>query len=54
LALSNHLHWLSKGKPGGHKAWSYIDSTELNNAYTNALAAIGKIDTLAAYLELAS
>ena len=52
--LSNHLHWLSKGKPGGHKAWSFIDSPELNNAYANALAAIGKTDTLVAFLELAS
>ena len=52
--LSNHLHWLSKGKPGGHKAWSFIDSPELNNAYANALAAVGKTDTLVAYLELAS
>ena len=51
--LSNHLHWLSKGKPGGHKAWSFIDSPELNNAYANALAAIGKTDTLVAFLELA-
>ena len=52
--LSNHLHWLSKGKPGGHKAWSFIDSPELNNAYANALAAIGKTDTLVAFLEPAS
>ena len=52
--LSNHLHWLSKGMPGGHKAWSFIDSPELNNAYVNALAAIGKTDTLVAFLELAS
>ena len=21
--LSNHLYWLSKGKPGGHKVWSF-------------------------------
>ena len=52
--LSNHLYWLSKGKPGGHKAFSFIDSPELNNAYANALAAVGKTDTLVAYLELAS
>ena len=52
--LSNHLHWLSKGKPGVHKAWSFIDSPELNNAYANALAAIGKTDTLVAFLEPAS
>lgn len=52
--LSNHLHWLSQGKPGGHQKWAFLDSPELNIAYTNALAAMGKCDTLIAHLELAS
>lgn len=51
--LSNHLHWLSQGKPGGHQKWPFLDSTELQIAYANALAAIGKCDTLIAHLELA-
>lgn len=51
--LSNHLHWLSQGKPGGHQKWSFLDSPELQIAYANALAAIGKCDTLIAHLELA-
>ena len=50
--LSNHLYWLSQNKPGGHQKWSFLDSPELNVAYSNALAAIGKCDTLIAYLEL--
>jgi 2-polyprenyl-3-methyl-5-hydroxy-6-metoxy-1,4-benzoquinol methylase len=49
--LSNHLHWLSHGKPGGHQKWAFLDSPELSNAYANALAAMGKCDTLIAHLE---
>ncbi len=49
--LSNHLHWLSQGKPGGHQKWAFLDSPELNKAYANTLAAMGKCDTLIAYLE---
>jgi 2-polyprenyl-3-methyl-5-hydroxy-6-metoxy-1,4-benzoquinol methylase len=50
--LSNHLHWLSQNKPGGHLKWSFLDSPELKSAYSNALAAIGKCDSLIAHLEL--
>ncbi len=50
--LSNHLHWLSKGKPGGHQQWNFLDSADLNQAYAGALAAMGKCDTLIAHLEL--
>jgi 2-polyprenyl-3-methyl-5-hydroxy-6-metoxy-1,4-benzoquinol methylase len=50
--LSNHLHWLSKGKAGGHKYWGFLDSPEMANAYANTLASLGKTDTLIAYLEL--
>jgi cyclopropane fatty-acyl-phospholipid synthase-like methyltransferase len=49
--LSNHLHWLSRGKPGGHKAWSFLDAPEVNAAYAASLATIGKCDTLVAYIE---
>ncbi len=46
--LSNHLHWLAKGKPGGHKTWSFLDSEELHTAYEKQLAAIGCCDTIIA------
>lgn len=49
--LSNHLYWLSRNQPGGHKHWSFLDSPELKNAYANTLAAVGKCDTLIAHLE---
>ena len=50
--LSNHLHWLSKGRSGGHSSWAFLDTPELTRAYSNALAAIGKCDSLIAYLEI--
>ena len=51
--LSNHLHWLSQGKPGGHQKWAFLDSPELQTAYANSLASAAKCDTLIAHLELA-
>lgn len=48
--LSNHLYWLAKGKPGGHQAWNFLDSDELNSAYEARLAALGVTDTLIACL----
>ncbi len=46
--LSNHLHWLANGKPGGHQKWHFLDSQELHAAYLKQLAAIGKCDTILA------
>ena len=44
--LSNHLYWLAKGKPGGHKEWSFLNSPELNAAYEKQLASIDGCDTI--------
>jgi len=49
--LSNHLHWLSRHRPGGHERWSFLDTPILNEAYANSLAALGKCDTLIAFIE---
>jgi 2-polyprenyl-3-methyl-5-hydroxy-6-metoxy-1,4-benzoquinol methylase len=46
--LSNHLHWLSTGKPGGHAEWSFLDSEALNKAYEEQLAGLGLTDTIMA------
>ena len=48
--LSNHLHWLATGGPGGHKTWSQIDSPELDAAYAASLARMGACDTIFASL----
>jgi SAM-dependent methyltransferase len=50
--LSNHLHWLANGKPGGHQLWSVLDSDELSNAYEAKLASLGITDTLIASFSL--
>jgi len=44
--LSNHLHWLSSGKPGGHLHLNMLDNPMLTEAYEMALAAVGKCDTI--------
>jgi len=49
--LSNHLHWLSKGKPGGHQNWAFLDSPALHEAYSNVLAKINRSDTVIGYFE---
>jgi len=47
--LSNHLTWLAKGRPGGHKsALSALDTSELRGAYEAALNRIDATDTLVA------
>jgi hypothetical protein len=48
--LANHLHWLSKGKPGGHVKWPHMVEDRLDQAYAEQLADLGKCDTLVATL----
>ena len=45
-SLSNHLYWLAKGKPAGHKKWSFLNNNQLDQEYGHQLAAIGKTDTI--------
>ena len=46
--LSNHLYWLSNGKPGGHQKWHFLNSPDMHAAYEKQLAAISKCDTIVA------
>ena len=46
--LSNHLYWLAKGRPGGHKIWGFLDSEEINKAYEKQLTLAGICDTIIA------
>ncbi len=50
--LSNHLHWLAAGGPGGHQAWGFLDTPELERAYEASLASLGLCDTLIAGFSL--
>ena len=48
-SLANHMHWLWKAKPGGHKSiLAAIETGNLKEAYKEALAAIDATDTLVA------
>lgn len=44
--LSNHLYWLSNGKPGGHNHFALLNNVSINKEYESMLATIGKCDTL--------
>jgi hypothetical protein len=46
--LANHLYWLTSGKPGGHKEWSFLINPELDRSYSNVLKQINRTDTLIA------
>lgn len=46
--LSNHLYWLSQGKPGGHIQWSFLDNEQINLDYESVLASLGLCDTILA------
>ncbi|TGM82281.1 class I SAM-dependent methyltransferase [Leptospira mtsangambouensis] len=50
--LSNHLYWLAKGKPGGHKFWNHLNSDILDQTYESVLAASGLTDTIIASVSL--
>lgn len=50
--VSNHLHWLAKGAPGGHQKWAFLDSPALSAAYEAQLAALGLTDTVIASLSI--
>ena len=49
--LSNHLYWLSKGRPDGNKEWEILSSPDLNIAYAEILAKIGRSDTIIGIFE---
>jgi SAM-dependent methyltransferase len=44
----NHLYWLAKGKPGGHKVWAHLSSPALDEAYAIRLGELEASDTLLA------
>ena len=46
--LSNHLHWLRHGLPGGHEKWGFIDQPDLMAAYSENLMRIDQTDTIIA------
>lgn len=49
--LANHLHWMSKKKPGGHIHWSLLSSPGLDTEYAAMLERLDMTDTLIAVAE---
>jgi 2-polyprenyl-3-methyl-5-hydroxy-6-metoxy-1,4-benzoquinol methylase len=50
--LANHLNWLSKGVPGGHKSLlSALDTPDLHAAYENSMRKLDTTDTIIAIAE---
>jgi len=49
--LSNHLHWLSKDKPGGHEKWDFLNTEEIDRAYHAVLDKQDRCDTIWAELK---
>ena len=47
-SLANHMYWLSKGQPGGHYKWAFLEDSETDNTYGNMLARLGIADTIIA------
>ena len=46
--ISNHLYWLSKNKPGGHKIWDFFNDKIINRKYSDILCKRNFGDTLIA------
>jgi SAM-dependent methyltransferase len=49
--LSNHMHWMIAGKPGGHGRFDEVFTEELRAAYAETLKARFLCDTLFAVVE---
>jgi hypothetical protein len=50
--LANHLYWLAKGKPGGHKVWALLGAPGVDAEYAAKLAELRVTDTLVATASL--
>jgi len=48
--LANHLYWLARGKPGGHKKWNYLSEGNINEEYNKLLFSLDMSDTLIIHL----
>jgi len=44
--LSNHIYWLAKGLPNGHKELDFLNCEMLDKAYEKKLASVGCCDTI--------
>ncbi|QCG93040.1 class I SAM-dependent methyltransferase (plasmid) [Azospirillum sp. TSA2s] len=47
--IANHMHWLSKGLPGGHNEWNYLSNPIMDELYEKQLSSLDMTDTLVAW-----
>lgn len=50
FGLANHLYWLRHGKPGGHKIWSFLETSTVFAEYSRTLASVDMSDSLVAQI----
>lgn len=50
--ITNHLHWLAKGEPGGHERWKQLYTDELEQKYEEMLKKNHLTDTIIAVAQL--
>lgn len=48
--IANHLYWLAKARPGGHKTWAHLRDGILDAAYEAKLTTLDETDTLVAQM----
>lgn len=49
--FANHIYWLLRGRPGGHKKWIFFNNTLVSTLYDQFLKKIDQTDTLIAIAE---
>ncbi len=52
-SVMNHMHWLLKNKPGGHKIWAKYDNKLANGVYAAILKLFGVTDAIEIVLQKA-
>ena len=49
--LSNHIYWMSSGKPGGHKVLDFLNDENLVKSYNNILVERDETDTIIGFFK---
>ena len=49
--LSNHLHWLKEGRPGGHELLNDMEDREFHQHYQNYLDKFNQTDTIIGFFK---
>jgi methionine biosynthesis protein metW len=50
-SLTNHLYWLTEGKPGGHIHWDFLNDSILTESYNARLSNLGMCDTIIGFFQ---